>query len=94
MIGSGPVKDSRSRRLIAINDPAAVRRWSKHLKVTKDELQCAIGQGRQFRHRGPQTDRYRQVAYLEFITFKTPRSDWYVLQRIDTAHRSGGCAFS
>jgi Protein of unknown function (DUF3606) len=42
MIGSGPVKDSRSRRLIAINDPAAVRRWSKHLKVTKDELQCAI----------------------------------------------------
>jgi hypothetical protein len=43
MIGSGPVKDSRSRRQIAINDPAAVRRWTKHLKVTKNELQCAIG---------------------------------------------------
>jgi uncharacterized protein DUF3606 len=40
---AGPVKDSRSRRQIAINDPAAVRRWTKHLKVTKDELQCAIG---------------------------------------------------
>jgi Protein of unknown function (DUF3606) len=43
MIGTDPVKDSRSRRLIAIDDPAAVRRWSKHLKITEDELQCAIG---------------------------------------------------
>jgi hypothetical protein len=43
MIGSGLLKSSSSRRQIAINDPAAVRRWSKHLKVTKDELQCAIG---------------------------------------------------
>jgi hypothetical protein len=42
MIGAGPVKDSRSRRQIAINDPAAIRRWTKHLKVSKDELQLAI----------------------------------------------------
>ena len=42
MTGVGRVKDGRSRRQIAINDPAAVRRWTKHLKVTKDELQFAI----------------------------------------------------
>jgi len=42
MIGAGPFKDSRSRRQIAINDPAAIRRWTKHLKVSKDELQLAI----------------------------------------------------
>ena len=42
MIGAGPVKDSRFRRQIAINDPAAIRRWTKHLKVSKDELQLAI----------------------------------------------------
>jgi hypothetical protein len=42
MIGVGPVKDSRSRRQIAIDDPAAVRRWTRHLKVTEDDLRCAI----------------------------------------------------
>jgi hypothetical protein len=42
MNGTSPVKDNRSRRQIAINDPAAVRRWTKHLKVSKDELQSAI----------------------------------------------------
>ena len=43
MNGSSPIKDSRSRRKIAMNDPATVRRWMKHLKVTKVELQCAVG---------------------------------------------------
>jgi hypothetical protein len=43
MNGSSPIKDSRSRRQIAMNDPATVRRWMKHLKVTKVELQCAVG---------------------------------------------------
>jgi hypothetical protein len=42
MIGAGLVKDSRSRRQIAINDPVAIRRWTKHLKISKDELQLAI----------------------------------------------------
>jgi hypothetical protein len=42
MIGVEPVKDERSRRQIAGDDPAAVRRWAKHLKITKDELRCAI----------------------------------------------------
>jgi hypothetical protein len=26
-----------------MNDPATVLRWTKHLKVTKVELQCVIG---------------------------------------------------
>jgi Protein of unknown function (DUF3606) len=42
MIGVEPVKDDRSRRQIAIDDPAAVRRWAKHLKVTTRELHCAV----------------------------------------------------
>jgi hypothetical protein len=42
MIGAGPVKDSRSRRQIAINDPAAIRRWTKHFKISKDELRLAV----------------------------------------------------
>ena len=43
MIGLHAFKDSRSRRQISLNDPATVRRWAKHLKVSKEELQCAIG---------------------------------------------------
>jgi len=42
MIGVGPVKDSRSRRQIALDDPAAVRRWTRHLKITEHDLHCAI----------------------------------------------------
>ena len=42
MIGVDPVKDTRSRRQIAVDDPAAVRRWTKQLKVTEDDLRCAI----------------------------------------------------
>ncbi len=42
MIGLKPVKDSRTRTHIAMDDPAAVRRWTKHLKVTKEELHCAV----------------------------------------------------
>jgi hypothetical protein len=42
MIGFEAVKNSRSRRQIALDDPAALRRWTKHLKVTEDELRCAI----------------------------------------------------
>jgi hypothetical protein len=41
MIGA-ETKDSRSRSHIAMNDPANVRHWMKHLKVTQDELQDAI----------------------------------------------------
>jgi hypothetical protein len=42
MIGVGPLKDNLSRRQIATDDPAAVRRWTRHLKVTEDDLRCAI----------------------------------------------------
>jgi Protein of unknown function (DUF3606) len=42
MVGSKAVKDDCSRSQIAIDDPAAVRRWAKHLKVTTMELQHAI----------------------------------------------------
>jgi uncharacterized protein DUF3606 len=42
MIGVEAVKDTRSRSQIALDDPVAVRRWTKHLKVTENELQCAV----------------------------------------------------
>ena len=42
MIGVEAVKDKRLRSQIAIEDPAAVRRWTRHLKVTEDDLRCAI----------------------------------------------------
>lgn len=42
MIGVEPIKDTQSRGKIAIDDPAAVRRWTRHLKVTEDDLCCAI----------------------------------------------------
>jgi len=42
VIGAQLIKHSRSRSHIAMNDAVNVRRWTKHLKVTKDELQCAI----------------------------------------------------
>jgi hypothetical protein len=42
MIGVESIKDNRARRQIAIDDPAAVRRWAKHFRVTKDELQRAV----------------------------------------------------
>jgi hypothetical protein len=40
-MGLKAVKDSRCRTHIAMDDPAALRRWTKHLKVTKEELYCA-----------------------------------------------------
>ena len=43
MIGVRPVKDTLSRSQIAFDNPAAVRRWTKHLKVSKEELQSVIG---------------------------------------------------
>jgi hypothetical protein len=42
MIGAGTIKSGRSRSHIDINDPAAVRRWSRHLRLTKSELLCAV----------------------------------------------------
>ena len=42
MIGLKAVKDSRCRTHIAMDDPSAVRRWTKHLGVTKEELQSAV----------------------------------------------------
>jgi hypothetical protein len=42
MVGVKAIKDIRSRLHIAIDDPSAVRRWTKHLGVTKEELQCAV----------------------------------------------------
>jgi Protein of unknown function (DUF3606) len=42
MIGAAITKSDRSRSHIDINDPAAVRRWSKHLRTTKDELLGAV----------------------------------------------------
>ena len=42
MIGREPVKDCSSRSHITINDPAAVRRWTRHFGVTEDELRSAI----------------------------------------------------
>ena len=42
MIGVQPVKNSRLRSQIALDDPEAVRRWSRHLKVTSDDLRCAV----------------------------------------------------
>jgi hypothetical protein len=41
-MGLKAVKDIRSRIHIAIDDPSAVRRWTKHLGVTKEELQSAV----------------------------------------------------
>jgi hypothetical protein len=41
MIGAGTIKSGRSRNHIDMNDPAAVRRWSRHLRMTKEELLCA-----------------------------------------------------
>jgi hypothetical protein len=41
-MGLKAVKDLRSRIHIAIDDPSAVRRWTKHLGVTKEELQSAV----------------------------------------------------
>jgi Protein of unknown function (DUF3606) len=35
-------KDFRSRSHIEMDDEAAVRSWIKRLKITKDELQCAV----------------------------------------------------
>ena len=42
MVGVQPVKDSRSRSHIVMDDGTAVRRWTKHFKVTHDELLCAV----------------------------------------------------
>jgi hypothetical protein len=42
MIGAGTTKSGRSRSHIDINDPAAVRRWSRHLRLTKIELLSAV----------------------------------------------------
>jgi Protein of unknown function (DUF3606) len=42
MVGVQAIRDSRSRSHIAMDDAAAVRCWTKHLKVTNDELQCAV----------------------------------------------------
>ncbi len=42
MIGVHAAKDKRPRNQIAMDDASAVRHWMKHLKVTKDELQCAV----------------------------------------------------
>lgn len=42
MIGVEPIKDERARSQIASNNPAEIRRWAKRLKVTTDQLQCAI----------------------------------------------------
>lgn len=42
MIGVEPIKDGRARSHIAADNPAAVRRWAKHLKVTEEELKGAV----------------------------------------------------
>lgn len=42
MIGVEPIKDKRARRQIEVNNPAAVRRWARHLKITEGELKSAV----------------------------------------------------
>jgi hypothetical protein len=42
MVGNRAVKDHRARSQIAVDDPAAVRRWAKRLEITTIELQHAI----------------------------------------------------
>jgi hypothetical protein len=42
MVGVQPVKENRSRHHIVMTDATSVRRWTRHLKVTKDQLQCAV----------------------------------------------------
>ena len=42
MIGVQANKANRSRSQIAMDDVADVRRWTKHLGITKDQLQCAV----------------------------------------------------
>lgn len=42
MIGGAPIKDAGSRSNIDTRDPAAARRWAKHLKITREELMGAI----------------------------------------------------
>jgi hypothetical protein len=42
MVGVQARKDLRSRSHIEMNDSAIVKLWSKQLKITKDELHCAV----------------------------------------------------
>jgi Protein of unknown function (DUF3606) len=42
MIGAGTIKNRRSRSHIDMQDPSAVRRWRKHLRLTKGELLGAV----------------------------------------------------
>jgi hypothetical protein len=42
VVGVQVSKDVRSRSHIAMDDEAAVRCWTKRLKITKDELKCAV----------------------------------------------------
>ena len=42
MIGDPLIKDYHARSHIAMDDPAAVRCWTKRLHVTNDELQRAV----------------------------------------------------
>ena len=42
MISVQAARDKRFRNQIAMDDAAAVRRWIKHLGVTREELQRAV----------------------------------------------------
>jgi hypothetical protein len=42
MISVQAAKDRPFRNQIAMDDAAAVRRWTKHLGVTQDELHSAV----------------------------------------------------
>ena len=42
MIGVHPSKSGRARSHVAMDDESVVRRWTKHLKISRDELQGAV----------------------------------------------------
>ena len=42
MIGIHASKSSRARSHIAMEDKSVVRRWTKHLKISRGELQGAV----------------------------------------------------